>query len=122
MAETPTQKTPMQKAMPGLLIAGSLGGIGAIMVGLLSLAPPVDDGSGPLAAGQDEPTAVQIENAGAFVLPATVGPGGKNAPLTPARLDAPPPLAALPAIAPIPAPKTKVAKAKAKPTRIKIPK
>ncbi|MFI7705663.1 class F sortase [Nonomuraea sp. NPDC049480] len=122
MAETPTQKTPMQKAMPGLLIAGSLGGIGAIMVGLLSLAPPVDDGSGTLAAGQDEPTAVQIENAGAFVLPATVGPGGKNAPLTPARLDAPPPLAALPAIAPIPAPKTKVAKAKAKPTRIKIPK
>ncbi|MGI5284260.1 class F sortase [Nonomuraea polychroma] len=125
MAETPAQnapmqKTPMQKAMPGLLIAGSLGGIGAIMVGLLSLAPPVDDGSGALAAVQDQPTTVQIENAGAFVLPATVGPGGKNTPLTPARLDAPPPLPALPVVAPIPPAKTKTAKAK--PTRIKIPK
>jgi LPXTG-site transpeptidase (sortase) family protein len=128
MAENPTQqsptaqKTPMQKAMPGLLIAGSLAGVGAIMVGLLSLAPPVDDGSGSLAAARDEPTTVQIENAGAFVLPATVGPGGKNKPLTPARLDAPPPLAALPPVAPIPVPKTTAAKTKAKPARIKIPK
>ncbi|TMR95654.1 class F sortase [Nonomuraea basaltis] len=122
MAETPTQRTPMQKAMPGLLIAGSLGSIGAIMVGLLSLAPSVDDGSGSLAAAQDQPTTVQIENAGAFVLPPTVGPGGKNAPLTPARLDAPPPLPALPVVAPIPPTKTKAAKTKAKPIRIKIPK
>jgi LPXTG-site transpeptidase (sortase) family protein len=115
------QKTPMQRAMPGLLIAGSLAGVGAIMVGLLSLAPKVDDGSGTLAAA-DQPTTVQIQNAGAFVLPATVGPGGKNSQLTPARLDAPPPLAAVPTVAPIPVPKTKAAKAKAKPTRIKIPK
>jgi len=121
MAETPTRKTPMQKAMPGLLIAGSLGGVGVIMVGLLSLAPTVDDGSGPgsLAAAQDQPT-VQVENAGAFVLPPTVGPGGKNKPLTPARLDAPPPLAAVPTVAPFPKPKVKTTKAR--PTRIKIPK
>jgi hypothetical protein len=68
--KTPVQKTPLQKAMPGLLIAGSLAGVGAIMVGLLSLVPSVDDGSGTLAA-QDQPTTVQVENAGAFVLPRT---------------------------------------------------
>ncbi|YCK32568.1 class F sortase [Actinomadura sp. ATCC 39365] len=115
------QKTPMQRAMPGLLITGSLAGVGAIMVGLLSVAPKVDDGSGTLAAA-DRPTAVQIENAGAFVLPATVGPGGKGATLTPARPDAPPPLAAAPTVPPIPKARTKAAKAKAKPSRIKIPK
>ncbi|MEV0383253.1 class F sortase [Nonomuraea sp. NPDC050643] len=116
------QKTPMQKALPGLLIAGSLGGVGLVMVTLLSFVPPVQDGSQPLAAARDEPTKVEVANAGAFVLPATVGPGGKNSPLTPARLDAPPPLAALPVVPPIATPKTKAAKAKAKPTRIKIPK
>ncbi|SEH00303.1 LPXTG-site transpeptidase (sortase) family protein [Nonomuraea solani] len=116
------QKTPMQRALPGLLVAGSLGGVGLVMVSLLSLAPPVQDGSTPLAAAKDQPTKVEVSNAGAFVLPATVGPGGKNAPLTPARLDAPPPLAALPVVAPIPAPKTRAAKVKARPSRIKIPK
>lgn len=116
------QKTPMQRALPGLLIAGSLGGVGLVMVSLLSLAPPVDDGSESLLAAQDAPTQVEVQNAGAFVLPPTVGPGGKNVPLTPARPDAPPPLAAAPVVAPIPTPKTKAAKAKARPTRIKIPK
>ncbi|WP_326631165.1 class F sortase [Nonomuraea fuscirosea] len=118
----PTEKTPMQKALPGLLIAGSLGGVGLVMVSLLSLAPPVDDGSGPrpMAAPQDVPTTVEMQNAGAFILPPTVGPGGKNKPLTPARLDAPPPLAAVPVIPAIPKAKTKTAKAR--PTRIKIPK
>ncbi|WP_052423073.1 class F sortase [Nonomuraea candida] len=116
------QKTPMQKALPGLLIAGSLGGVGLVMVSLLSLAPPVDDGSTPLAAPQAAPSTVEMANAGAFNLSPTVGPGGKNAPLTPARLDAPPPLAALPIVPAIPEPKTKAAKATTKPTRIKIPK
>ncbi|MGP3962806.1 class F sortase [Nonomuraea sp. 3N208] len=120
MTEQP-QKPPLNKALPGLLIAGSLAGVGAVMVGLLSLAPAVDDGSGPGLAAMDEPSTVQIENAGAFVLPPTVGPGGKSG-LTPARLDAPPPLAAVPTVAPIPVPKTKAAKAKARPARIKIPK
>ncbi|MEV4474740.1 class F sortase [Nonomuraea salmonea] len=114
------QKTPMQRALPGLLIAGSLGGVGLVMVSLLSLAPPVDDGSEPRAVAQAEPTTVEIANAGAFVLPPTVGPGGKNVPLTPARLDAPPPLAAVPVVPAIPKPKVKTAKAR--PTRIKIPK
>jgi LPXTG-site transpeptidase (sortase) family protein len=116
------QKSTMQRAMPGLLIAGSLAGVGIVMVSLLSLAPRVDDGSGSgsLAAAQDEPTKVEVQNAGAFVLPPTVGPGGKNVPLTAARLDAPPPLAAVPVVSPIPTAKTKTAKAK--PTRIKIPK
>ncbi|MEV4562281.1 class F sortase [Nonomuraea sp. NPDC049419] len=114
------QKTPMQRALPGLLIAGSLGGVGLVMVSLLSLAPPVDDGSEPRAVAQAEPTTVEMANAGAFVLPPTVGPGGKNVPLTPARLDAPPPLAAVPVVPAIPKPK--VTTAKARPTRIKIPK
>ncbi|MET8869179.1 class F sortase [Nonomuraea sp. NPDC004580] len=114
------QKTPMQRALPGLLIAGSLGGVGLVMVSLLSLAPPVDDGSEPRAVAQAEPTTVEVANAGAFVLPPTVGPGGKNVPLTPARLDAPPPLAAAPVVPAIPKPKTKTAQAR--PTRIKIPK
>ncbi|MFD1537357.1 class F sortase [Nonomuraea guangzhouensis] len=113
------QKSLLNRALPGLLIAGSLGGVGAIMVGLLSLAPTVDDGSGP--GPQAQPSTVQIQNAaGAFVLPPTVGPGGKNVPLTPARLDAPPPLAAAPVVAPIPPAKTKAKKAA--PVRIKIPK
>ncbi|MEV4803010.1 class F sortase [Nonomuraea sp. NPDC049421] len=114
------QKTPMQRALPGLLIAGSLGGVGLVMVSLLSLAPPVDDGSEPRPVAQAEPTTVEMANAGAFVLPPTVGPGGKNVPLTPARLDAPPPLAAAPVVPAIPKPKVKTAKAR--PTRIKIPK
>ncbi|GAA3645497.1 hypothetical protein GCM10022224_005200 [Nonomuraea antimicrobica] len=114
------QKTPMQRALPGLLIAGSLGGVGLVMVSLLSLAPRVDDGSQPLVAAQDAPSRVEVANAGAFVLPPTVGPGGKNVPLTPARLDAPPPLPAVPVVSPIPSAKTKTAKAH--PTRIKIPK
>ncbi|GAA3244575.1 class F sortase [Nonomuraea helvata] len=119
---TEQQKTPMQRAQPGLLIAGSLGGVGMVMVTLLSLVPSMDDGSASLpAAAQDRPTPVQeMANAGAFVLPPTVGPGGKNVPLTPARPDAPPPLAAVPVVAPIPTAKAKTARAR--PTRIKIPK
>ncbi|WP_219471398.1 class F sortase [Nonomuraea rhizosphaerae] len=114
------QKTLLQRATPGLLIAGSLGGVGAIMIGLLSLAPPVDDGSGP-GPQLAQPGAVQYKNAaGAFILPPTVGPGGKNVPLTPARLEAPPPLAAAPVVPAIPPAKTKAKRAK--PTRIKIPK
>ncbi|MEV0197308.1 class F sortase [Nonomuraea sp. NPDC050691] len=117
------RKAALNKAMPGLLVAGSLGGVGAIMAGLLSLAPAVDDGSAPVAGvvAQGEPSTVQIQNAGAFVLSPTVGPGGKDAPLTPARLDAPPPPAAAPVVAPIPPVKT-TAKKKPAPTRIKIPK
>ncbi|MEV5329398.1 class F sortase [Nonomuraea sp. NPDC052634] len=114
------QKTPMQRAMPGLLVAGSLGGVGLVMVTLLSLAPPVDDGSEPRVVAQAESTTVEMQNAGAFVLPPTVGPGGKNVPLTPARLDAPPPPAAAPIVPAIPKPKTKTTRVR--PTRIKIPK
>lgn len=118
------QKTPMQRAMPGLLVAGSLGGVGLVMVTLLSLVPPVDDGSEPRVAAQAqaEPTTVEMQNAGAFVLPPTVGPGGKDQPLTPARLDAPPPPAAAPVVPAIPKPKAKTKAALVRPTRIKIPK
>ncbi|WP_431931589.1 class F sortase [Nonomuraea jabiensis] len=116
-----TEQTPMQRALPGLLIAGSLGGVGLVMVSMLSLWPTTDDVSGPLAAAQDTPTQVEVANAGAFVLPPTVGPGGKGVPLTPARLDAPPPLPAVPVVSPIPSAKAKAA-TRPRPTRIKIPK
>ncbi|MFF4619355.1 class F sortase [Nonomuraea jabiensis] len=115
-----TEQTPMQRALPGLLIAGSLGGVGLVMVSMLSLWPTTDDASGPLAAAQDTPTQVEVANAGAFVLPPTVGPGGKGVPLTPARLDAPPPLPAVPVVSPIPSAKAKATRSR--PTRIKIPK
>ncbi|MGW0807513.1 class F sortase [Nonomuraea sp. NPDC002799] len=121
MTEEKPAQSPLNRALPGLLIAGSLAGVGAVMVGLLSLAPPVDDGSGPGPVALDKPSTVQIENAGAFVLPATVGPGG-SAGLTPARIGAPAPLPAVQTVAPIPAAKTQAAKTKAKPSRIKIPK
>ncbi|WP_336216383.1 class F sortase [Nonomuraea sp. LPB2021202275-12-8] len=117
------QKSLLTRATPALLIAGSLGGVGAIMVGLLSLAPAVDDGSAPAPMALDQPgTTLEYQNAGAFVLPPSVGPGGKDVPLTPARLDAPPPLAAAPIVAAIPPAKTAAAKAKSKPLRIRIPK
>ncbi|MFI7452015.1 class F sortase [Nonomuraea sp. NPDC049714] len=117
------QKSLLTRATPALLIAGSLGGVGAIMVGLLALAPTVDDGSASVpVVAQDQPSTLEYQNAGAFELPPSVGPGGKNVPLTPARLDAPPPLAAAPVVAAIPPAKTKAAKAKAKPLRIRIPK
>jgi len=115
-------RSPLSKAAPALLIAGSLGGVGAIMVGLLSFAPPVDDGSGgPVPMALEQPTTLEYQNAGAFQLPPSVGPGGENVPLTPARLDAPPPLAAAPIVAAIPPAKTKTAKLKTRPTRIRIP-
>lgn len=131
------EKTPVQRAMPGLLIAGSLAGVGIVMVSLLSLAPKVDDGSTPLAAESrptpTTPTPVGVQNAGAFVLAPTVGPGGKDAPLTPARLDAPPPPPAAPLVAPIEPVttpkksrttkgKTPAGKSRPRPVRIRIPK
>lgn len=117
------QKSLFNRALPGLLIAGSLGGVAAVTVGVLQLAPAVDSGSGTgVLAQPGQPTTVEIQNAGAFELSPTVGPGGKNAPLTPAKLDAPPPLAAAPVVPPIPPAKTGVSTKKTKPLRIRIPK
>ncbi|MFI6501909.1 class F sortase [Nonomuraea typhae] len=122
------RKNPMNRTLPGLLVAGSLAGVAAVTLGVLQLAPTLaapSTSGGTLAAATDPREAeqqapVEIQHAGAFELPPTVGPGGKNVPLTPAKLDAPPPLAALPPIAPIPTAKTP--SKKAKPERIRIPK
>ncbi|GAA4095107.1 class F sortase [Nonomuraea soli] len=108
-----------KKALPALLVAGSLTGVGAIMAGLLTLAPSIDDGSRPAA----QPVAMQ--NAAAYELPAAVGggglgPDGMPVPLTPARYEAPPPPAADPA-AKVVKPFAS-SKGKARPTRIRIPK
>src|SRR5437868_5827952 len=94
------QKTLMSRALPGLLIAGSLGGVAAITVGLLSYVSPADDGSRPtpLAMAAEQLPGVSAEQ---FQLPATVGPGGVGVPLRPAVLTAPAPVAAGAVAAPI---------------------
>ncbi|GAA2644632.1 MULTISPECIES: class F sortase [Nonomuraea] len=114
------QKSLLNRALPGLLIAGSLGGVATIMAGLLAFITPVDDGSDgavPMAqSGQGGETIGMYNVANAFVLP-SVGPGGPNKPLAPAVLSAPPPAPAGAVVAPI-----KPTAKKAKPTRIRIPK
>lgn len=112
------QKTLLNRALPGLLIAGSLGGVAAITVGLLAYLSPVDDGSRPTPLAQPgREGTVEVNNvAGQFELPPTVGPGGAGVPLLPAALSAPPPVAAGPVAAPI------AKSAKARPLRIRIPK
>ncbi|MEV0581504.1 class F sortase [Nonomuraea sp. NPDC050310] len=114
-----------KKLLPGLMVAGSLAGVGAIMAGLLMLVPPVDDGSrvSPLAA--QGVVKVDVQNAGAFQLPASVGPGGLGTdgqplPLTAAQLQAPPPPAADPKK--ITKPFATTARGKVRPLRIRIPK
>ncbi|WP_084964796.1 class F sortase [Thermoactinospora rubra] len=109
------------KALPAVLVAGSLAGVAAIMAGLLALVPTLEAGTATAPVAQASPGTVGVENV-AFELPAEVGPGGKGpdgmpVPLTPARLDAPPPAPATKVAAPF-----KPSRGKAKPTRIRIPK
>ncbi|GAA2865513.1 hypothetical protein GCM10010517_24870 [Streptosporangium fragile] len=86
--------------MPALLVAGSLGGVGVIMAGLLAyLTPAVEDEPYgppvPLAADSTLPPQAQggqqLPNP-AGAVPSSVGPGGPNVPLTAAAPTAPPPL------------------------------
>ncbi|MBB2909388.1 LPXTG-site transpeptidase (sortase) family protein [Streptosporangium becharense] len=111
--------------LPALLVAGSLGGVGVIMAGLLAyLTPAVDEETYgppvPLAADSTLPPqnapagGPQVQNP-AGVLPSSVGPGGLDVPLTPAAPTAPPPL---PVVAPPPPLKSDGVK----PRRLAIPK
>ncbi|GAA4179919.1 hypothetical protein GCM10022252_02040 [Streptosporangium oxazolinicum] len=95
----PAPKPKGSMLMAGLLVAGSLGGVAAIMAGLLAYVAPVveDEPYGPpvpQAAGsnvqiQEVPAAGQQLAAGQTP---EVGPGGLEAPLTAAAPTAAPPL------------------------------
>ncbi|MBE3014371.1 class F sortase [Microbispora sp. NEAU-D428] len=93
-----TRKPLPQPVLATLLVAGSFGGIAAVMAGMLAVLSPSDppQESGPV------PGAVNVQDAGnvAF-LPPTVGPGGPGVPLTAADPTAPPPLPAMKPIAPL---------------------
>ncbi|WP_432929654.1 class F sortase [Microbispora sp. CA-135349] len=93
-----TRKPLPQPVLATLLVAGSFGGIAAVMAGMLAVLSPSDSQETGLAAG----TQVNVQDAGnvAF-LPPTVGPGGPGVPLTAADPTAPPPLPALQPIAPL---------------------
>ncbi|MDF5751587.1 class F sortase [Spongiactinospora sp. TRM90649] len=105
--------------LPAVLIVVSLGGIAAIMAGLLAYLapPPVQEGvlaAAPAAEPPAPQTAAVQQAADPLTLP-TVGPGGPGVPLTPAEPAAPPPLPAVKAPPPV---KTTE---KTRPTRISIP-
>jgi sortase (surface protein transpeptidase) len=79
-------------ALPGLLLVGCLGGIGAIMVGLLTFLDP--SGGTAQAGGVAAPAVAQVAGMERYS-PPTVGPGGPGVPLTAAAPSAPPPLPAI---------------------------
>ncbi|MFF3440922.1 class F sortase [Streptosporangium sp. NPDC002721] len=95
----PAPKPKGSMLMAGLLVAGSLGGVAAIMAGLLAYLSPVPDDApyGP-PVPQAADSNVQIQQVPAAgqqpvgVTPSSVGPGGLDAPLTAAAPTAAPPL------------------------------
>ncbi|MEV4460851.1 class F sortase [Microbispora sp. NPDC004025] len=95
---TKTRKPLPQPVLATLLVAGSFGGIAAVMAGVLvALSPSDPQESGPVPGGQ-----VHVQDAGSVaLLPPTVGPGGPGVPLTAADPTAPPPLPAIKPIAPL---------------------
>ena len=86
-----------QPVLATLLVAGSFGGIAAVMGGMLAVLSPSDSGeAGPVPGVQN------VQDAGSVAfLPPSVGPGGPGVPLTAAAADAPPPLPAIQPIAPL---------------------
>ncbi|TQS22040.1 class F sortase [Microbispora sp. KK1-11] len=92
-----TRKPLPQPVLAGLLVAGSFGGIAAVMAGMLAVLSPSDS-----AEGGPVPGAVNVQDAGSVAfLPPTVGPGGPGVPLTAADPTAPPPAPAMQPIAPL---------------------
>lgn len=87
-----------QPVLATLLVAGSFGGIAAVMAGMLAVLSP----SAPEAAGPVPGVQMNVQDAGSeSFLPPTVGPGGPGVPLTAANPTAPPPLPAIKPIAPL---------------------
>ncbi|SFI16981.1 LPXTG-site transpeptidase (sortase) family protein [Streptosporangium canum] len=107
-------RSPKSMLLPGLLVVGSLGGVVAIMAGLLTYLTPAADeepygppvaqaadssvvenvpapGEQPVQPPQQEQQQQEQQNPAA-ALPPAVGPGGLDVPLTAAAPTAPPPL------------------------------
>lgn len=105
-------------ALPAILVTASLGGIVAIMAGvLIYLSPTAEEET--LEAGVPVPGpagTVNIQAAAQPMVLPSVGPGGPGVPLTPAEPNAPPPVPAVEVQKPVPATRT------TRPTRISIPK
>ncbi|WP_146607534.1 class F sortase [Spongiactinospora gelatinilytica] len=111
-------------ALPAALVAGSLGGIAAIVAGLLTyLAPPVEPdrtqegvlAAAPVPQQQDRPAADVVQQAAEPAMLPTVGPGGPGVPLTAAEPAAPPPMPSVKAPPPV------RTDARTRPTKISIP-
>ncbi|SNT61304.1 LPXTG-site transpeptidase (sortase) family protein [Streptosporangium subroseum] len=102
-------------ALPALLVAGSLGGVAVVMAGLLAYlgpvdvdepyGPPISEAANTLALqnvpapGEQAPGQQSQDLSG---LPAEVGPGGLDVPLTAAAPTAPPPMPVVQPPAPLP--------------------
>ncbi|MEU0519818.1 class F sortase [Streptosporangium sp. NPDC006007] len=118
--------------LPTLLVVGSLGGVAAIMAGLLtylspaaedeSYGPPVPQAANtlflenvPEPGEQTAPERPEQRPEPATTLPSSVGPGGLDVPLTAAAPTAPPPL-------PVVKPPAPLKGEGVQPTRLAIPK
>ncbi|WP_182879613.1 class F sortase [Microbispora sp. H10949] len=87
-----------QPVLATLLVAGSFGGIAAVMAGMLAVLSP----GGSQDAGQTPGVQLNVQDAGSVaLLPPTVGPGGPGVPLTAANATAPPPQPAIQPIGPL---------------------
>ncbi|MBO3747235.1 class F sortase [Streptosporangiaceae bacterium NEAU-GS5] len=102
-------RAPWQKAVPALIVAAALCGIGAVVAALLIALSPQDS--------ESSRTSMVVQNQPAPALAPTVGPGGTAAPLLAAEPTAPPPLPALIPTKPIETATT----GKVRPLRIIIP-
>ncbi|MEU4404258.1 class F sortase [Streptosporangium sp. NPDC023963] len=118
----PAPKPKGSMLMAGLLVAGSLGGVAAIMAGLLTYLTPAleEEPYGP-PVPQAADSNIQIQEVPAAgrqpagVTPSSVGPGGLDAPLTAAAPTAAPPL-------PVIMPPEPLKSDGVKPRRLAIPK
>ncbi|WP_327043651.1 class F sortase [Microbispora sp. NBC_01189] len=87
-----------QPVLATLLVAGSFGGIAAVMAGMLAVLSPGDSQD----AAQVPGVQLNVQDVGSEAyLPPTVGPGGPGVPLTAANPTAPPPLPAIQPIGPL---------------------
>ncbi|MER5647248.1 class F sortase [Streptosporangium sp. NPDC002524] len=119
----PAPKPKGSMLMAGLLVAGSLGGVAAIMAGLLAYLAPALETDAPYGppVPQAADSNIQIQEVPAAgqqpvgVTPSSVGPGGLDAPLTAAAPTAAPPL-------PVVMPPEPLKSDGVKPRRLAIPK
>ncbi|MCG5217097.1 class F sortase [Streptosporangium sp. KLBMP 9127] len=118
------KKDKRAAVLPALLVVASLGGIAAIMAGLLTVLSPAEN-TEMLAAAQAQDSAqepvqdsgepVDVQPAAQPVTLPSVGPGGPGVPLIPAEPAAPPPLPVAEVVSPVSTAKS------TRPTKVSIP-